>query len=713
MPDGGLRADDLRQCVQVVLALRKNLDATSIAEVLWLAAGSDSDAAIELPSPSVATTPTAPRRAETDDEPPGGSDATRPGRGPSQPGAGALVTGRRVRVQQAKPFPEQLNLGRSLLPFKRRWPLGRRMRLDIDATIHSYTRTWQLVPVFSPAPERWFEVALVVDDSPSMSVWTEEVVALSRVLRQAGTFKAIRSYRLSLTGTNGAPDLLNECHHPYDADQLSAPDGRRLIVILTDGAAPGWRRPPIWKVIRTWATSTPTVLVSPLAPRLWRQTGLDLPAVRTGPAAPGSPNAMLKYSVPFHLREPGQPLRSWLPVPSVTLSPYRLGRWAKTLMRTDPVGCEALLIPPEGRPDDDEAESRLPFVRDSVSTFLRLAAPEAARLAVLCSLFETVDLGLLRLIRQELVPTASTGDLAELIVSGLFLPPTAAPDGEYLRFHENARAALLETLTESDAWRVYDMLSGRIDSDSSAARTFPATVPDPAGDVVLRAESLPFAAASRDVLDFLDVLPETVPVAEGRSSTVEAVPDVPASPAVPYTDAESLFRAVHADLARAAYGLLGNHADVDDAVQNGFYKLMMAWSRVGNLATPGQQRAYLMRIVLNEALQILRYPHRRWEQLDADVGEHAATQESFEGEIQAREDLRLVWRAISELPEMRRQVVLLRAAGYEYKEIAARLGVAQSTVRSHISDARKQLSRAVRRGPEDEVTDTLSTMLGF
>jgi Sigma-70 region 2 len=61
-------------------------------------------------------------------------------------------------------------------------------------------------------------------------------------------------------------------------------------------------------------------------------------------------------------------------------------------------------------------------------------------------------------------------------------------------------------------------------------------------------------------------------------------------PPAQYGNAESLFRAVHADLARAAYGLLGHHADAEDAVQNSFYQLMVAWHRVGKLATPGEQR---------------------------------------------------------------------------------------------------------------------------
>jgi RNA polymerase sigma factor (sigma-70 family) len=171
-------------------------------------------------------------------------------------------------------------------------------------------------------------------------------------------------------------------------------------------------------------------------------------------------------------------------------------------------------------------------------------------------------------------------------------------------------------------------------------------------------------------------------------------------PQAPYGDAESLFRAVYGDLMRAAFALLGNDADTEDAAQNSFHKLMVAWTRVGGLPTAGEQRAYLVRIVINEALQILRYPHRRWERLGVDAEEWGAIQEPPDESVQARADLRLAWKAISEMPVARREVVILRAAGYEYEEIAVRLGISISTVRSHISHARQQLSRAGARGRE-------------
>ncbi len=179
--------------------------------------------------------------------------------------------------------------------------------------------------------------------------------------------------------------------------------------------------------------------------------------------------------------------------------------------------------------------------------------------------------------------------------------------------------------------------------------------------------------------------------------------DLPGLPASPerYPNAESLFRAVYRVLIRVAYRLLGNRADTEDAAQNSFLKLMAAWPRVASLPA-AKQRGYLVRIVSNEALQILRYPHQSWEQPGAEAGQIASARPSVEESVQAKEELLVVWKAISELPRACRDVVMLYAAGYEYGEIAAELDIDISTVRSHISNARKQLSRTVPRGWKGE-----------
>jgi RNA polymerase sigma factor (sigma-70 family) len=162
----------------------------------------------------------------------------------------------------------------------------------------------------------------------------------------------------------------------------------------------------------------------------------------------------------------------------------------------------------------------------------------------------------------------------------------------------------------------------------------------------------------------------------------------------PYRDIESLIRATHDELGRVAFRCLGHRADAEDALQAAFVKVLRCWPKVAGLATSAQQHAYLVTVVTNETLQIRRQVHRRRELPAVDEAEPGWTPDFPGGYGQtAREHLRLVWQAISGLPNENREVVILFAAGYEYKEIAEMLGVAVSTVRSHVSSARKRLLR--------------------
>jgi hypothetical protein len=522
-----VRNSDLQSYVRSVLALRQDLDATSLAEALWIAAArsgpgertppgqvstalQERDPAESRPQPS---TPASGRRGP-DVEPP-----VPPA--PARRRASTAVSGQISAISLAKPRPEPLDLARSLRPFKRRWVDGRRTQLDLDATVESYARTWQLVPQFRPAPERWFEVSLVVDDSPSMAVWDEMVSNLTGLLRQLGAFRGIRSWRLSLAGTD--PELRDAHDHSYAAGHLRAPHGRSLIIVVSDGSAAGWLRPEIWHAIRAWAASTPTALISPLSTRLWRRTGLDLPAVRAGPADPGVRNALLRYSVPPLLRAIAD--EQWLPLPVATLSPHMLGNWARTLMRRDPIGCDALLIPSSGRlPEDADAEEADLSGAALVRAFLRSASPHAAKLVTLCAPFASVSLPLLNFIRHKLVPAASTEDLAEVVVGGLFLPP----EDTVLRYRRGVQPHLRQLLAEPDAWHMYEALSREVADQTHTDATFPAIVPGETGDVTLPTELQALATASREALEFLDIT-ESAPV----TTQVEALNSVQGEPSIP------------------------------------------------------------------------------------------------------------------------------------------------------------------------------------
>jgi RNA polymerase sigma-70 factor (ECF subfamily) len=168
-----------------------------------------------------------------------------------------------------------------------------------------------------------------------------------------------------------------------------------------------------------------------------------------------------------------------------------------------------------------------------------------------------------------------------------------------------------------------------------------------------------------------------------------------APPHVSSDDIERLVRAMGGLLFRIAFRTLGNHADAEDAVQNAWIKAMLCWPRVASIATAEERYAFMVHVVVKEALQLIRKRYRRRESLGADGKENPSVLEPVAEHVQVREELRLTWQEISTLPEVRKVVVGLYAAGYEYGEIAGMLGIQVSTVGSHISNARKHLRRVL------------------
>ncbi|WP_371494614.1 SAV_2336 family protein [Kitasatospora sp. NBC_00374] len=492
-------ADPLAQLVRALDRLPGDTDATTIAEILWLAAHSEGpdpgkettssnerfeeDEAADSPAPQ-RTSPSAGRHAE--------ASANLYERPPAQ-----LPT-RPVSVPRAQALPRSLEVARALRPLKRRWRAGTLTDLDIDATVDGFARSGELLPVFTPKPERWFETLLIVDRSPSMTVWQETAAELRALLSGLGAFRRLRSLTLSFDGPTA--ELCD--HQGRPADRPSAVDGRTLILVLSDCTDPGWRAPGVWQLLRRWAETTPTALVNPLPTKLWPLTGLDLPAVRAKAATPGARNTALAFELPLLLRMRPSDGGSWIPVPVVSLVPYSFDRWARTMMRGDPDGCEAVLVPEQGRLPVPPRPVRSAGV-DPVGAFLRTASPNAVRLAVLCAAFQRLSLPLLHLIRQTLVPEGNVGDVAEFLNSKLLV--TEEDEREIcFSFHHEARRQLASRLIRNDVWRINAALSRYVASHASTASTFEAALCD---DSIpeLPEDLQPFARASMDTLRLLGV----------------------------------------------------------------------------------------------------------------------------------------------------------------------------------------------------------------
>lgn len=143
-------------------------------------------------------------------------------------------------------------------------------------------------------------------------------------------------------------------------------------------------------------------------------------------------------------------------------------------------------------------------------------------------------------------------------------------------------------------------------------------------------------------------------------------------------DFEQQYLALLPGLYRLAKSILYSHADAEDAVQSAALKALKAMNRL----RPGNEKAYIVRIVINECHNIQR---RRKRELPVDT----FPEEEGTGGGEAAE-LRI---ALNALNEKYRTALLLRyMEGYSEKETAQILELSLPALKSRLHRARKALA---------------------
>ncbi|MHA5049071.1 SAV_2336 N-terminal domain-related protein [Streptomyces sp. SD15] len=512
-----------------------DLDARTLADALWLAAAhSDGDEVSGAPSASSTPGSTA---HESDSASAAGHSMPAPKRttggagmevSARHPGGTARVRGVPLSLGRAEPLPEALAIGRALQPFRRPWRRGGRTQLDIEATVEHYARGGPLVPLFRPAPEPWFEAVIVVDTSLSMSVWEETAHSVTKLLSGLGAFRAVQTWQLDWR--DDQPQLRDHHGRTVPADRAphhgSGTQGRRLILTVSDCAARGWHQPLPWQLLSDWGQQVPVVLLDPLPQRLWRRSALNLPAVRAATGQTGDRNGALRFRIPTRLRpRPGrqEDLGPWQALPVVSCTPHSLGAWADMLMRADPRGCDAVLIPATGRIPRETPVHRGtgPTPRTDpaalAEAFVRTAPAPAVRLAILCSSLPELALPLLNVLRDEAVPEAQHSDLAEVLTSGLFTVTRDPGHDPVLTLHAEAREGLRAYLTTHDEWQALRAFDRHVAAHPYAPQGIAAVLHDPRAAAELPAQLRPFAKAAASIRHGLTPGPSTAGESTGPS----------------------------------------------------------------------------------------------------------------------------------------------------------------------------------------------------
>ena len=355
------------------------------------------------------------------------------------------------------------------------------------------------MPLQQPAMERWFDIALLVEEAPSLGIWQKLVAEFQQLLAQHGAFRDVR--RWYFQAVDGTVHLYNLSGVPCNPRQLHHPTSRRLILVISDCVSPGWYDGAIASMLAEWGAKMPVVVVQMLPEELWRHTALGPVTFALRALLPGISNKNLSVEKPAWIVESEEVT---LPLPVVTLEPAAIDQWTRMVMAggTSAPGVCLPLQPEQTEPETSSAATRQKDSEERldpeqrIQSFRALVSPTAFKLAIYLSTLRLLTLPVMRLVQQSMLPKSQPVHLAEVFLGGLLERVTPAAekrvaDEVVYDFYQGVREILVKWVSRSEADKLIDNISAYIESHGGF--DFVAYIQDVSGEVSVPEEAIPFA----------------------------------------------------------------------------------------------------------------------------------------------------------------------------------------------------------------------------
>jgi signal recognition particle receptor subunit beta len=385
--------------------------------------------------------------------------------------------------------------GRMFSPFRRIHRPGPR-EVDVSATVEATADARRLTIVTRRASERGLDVALVADASSVMTACADMVAELEAILIRSAAFRSVSRWTLAPQADEVlVRDRAGAEHLP---GRLVDPSGRRLVLIVTDTTADHWYRSSLWQAIRNWANLMPTAVIHVL-PVQYRSSGpLGAASIAMRATRPAAANSTADVDVPWwsSTADGGD----MVPLPVVAANPWDLADWARaTAIGTSWVSATWARQPVGHSPRTANARVG---TADRVRVFHARASRGAQALARVLAEAPVLSLPMIKVVQSRLLPDTSSGELAELLVSGLLeqVPAPALSDRDLrFRFRDAASALLRRGITADQEWDIFEAVSDYLEQKAGPGNSILALVADPQGSSTVDATLAPFAAFGRAI----------------------------------------------------------------------------------------------------------------------------------------------------------------------------------------------------------------------
>jgi hypothetical protein len=410
-----------------------------------------------------------------------------------------------VRLPGVRALPNASILTRSMRPLTSKRATWSEVLLDEEATVAAFAETGLFTPLYEAGRGKWFDLALVVEDSASMHLWHNVVGEFESLMRHLGAFRRVtrwsigyRDNRLWLTSgarlTHASAELVNR-------------EGRQLVLLISDCSSSAWYGKAMFRFCDELGRVAPLAVLQMLPRRHWAATGLGAVEVGLRATFPGTPNRWLSVARPWWLRQES-PAES-VPMAVATLDPAELRAWTKLMIGTGHGSVKGVLLYAGDTPVASSTIGNSASARDRVNAFRAMVTADAFALAGVLALASPLTVPIMQLLHRTLFDGNDLVPLAEVFLGQLL--KRAASVLNRLSFEEivydfdpEVRDLLLENVDRMQASVMLRTVGNYLAQTTGSATDIAALLADESGDLHIDEAARPFAEVVRRVRDRFD-----------------------------------------------------------------------------------------------------------------------------------------------------------------------------------------------------------------
>jgi acylphosphatase len=423
------------------------------------------------------------------------------------------AAGRTLTLARVAALPESRELVKALRPLRRRVVSPGSGILDVDTTVRRAAEEDLWFPSFASARERWLDVLMVADHGLSMILWKETIDEFERVLRNSGAFRSVRSWWLesdadpsAVTARGRGPSPAT----PEDLVRLTRGIGRSIVLVVSDCVGARWHDGTIPLLLGKWSERLPVALMQVTPDWFWARTALGN---TVGSEFRSAVPAVVNHRYRWDARALGaggvssEEAKTLLRVPAITLTNDAVARLAGLVAGVGREWAPGVVFDLLWEQDDEVTQGPVKTPEERVARFRTLASGSAQRLAAGFAASPVRTLGVLRLLRRDLVPDAGPFTEAEVILGGIVRVRRAEARWDQgaslpLEFVPGVQPLLLDGAMAVDVLRV--LTHAAAVARDGVGPTFTSWLENPSsGTARLDPGESPFAAAAAQVLERL------------------------------------------------------------------------------------------------------------------------------------------------------------------------------------------------------------------